>query len=439
MRPMTDAEAPRTVPAADVEVRRATVVLASLGAMYPSRLREILRFHRAEDALARLRDAKTLHPKLEASRHSSALEELRRQARAMDPAAMIDGYEAEGVRALVRGQPDYPVALQEDPDAPEVLFAQGDLSALDRRRVGIVGTRNATAAGRATARQLGCELASAGVSVVSGLARGIDAAAHLGVHDRLGDEPVTESSVPIPDAERRVQRRGSAIAVVGSGLDVVYPRSNRALWESVARHGLLLSEFPLGSPPEAWHFPLRNRIIAALSEVLVVVESRESGGSLITARAAADRGVDVMAVPGSTHCRAAAGTNRLIADGAGVVCDVADVVTALDLHHRPFGQQRLDLWGASPSGIAVEATAGPANLLAALDPAIRDTATRVFDICQDRPVTLDQLVQRCGAPILDVARAVTALEHCGLLRDSNGWFETQYSRLQATDSPSLGE
>lgn len=411
---------------ADRAVRRATIVLASLGAMYPNRLREILRFHRADEALALLQASRHLHPTLESSRHRGALDLLRAQAVAADVEAIVESYESMGVRAVVRGQCEYPTALTEDPDAPEVLFAQGDLSCLHRRRVGIVGTRNATAAGRATARQLGRELAAAGIAVVSGLARGIDAAAHLGVGDALCDGSGSEI--------------GDAVAVVGSGLDVVYPRSNRVLWESVARRGLILSEFPLGSPPEAWHFPLRNRIIAALSEVLVVVESRESGGSLITARAAADRGVDVMAVPGSTHSRAAVGTNRLIADGAGVVCGVDDVLVALDLHHRPIGQQRLDVWGTHPSvgdprgGAAIE----PRAQFETLDPAIRPTAAAVFDICADRPVTLDQLVQSSGAGLLDVARAVALLEHCGLLRDSNGWFESQYSRLQVVASPNVG-
>lgn len=428
----------------DLDIERATIVLASLGAMYPNRLRDILRFHPADEALALLRTSQHLHPAIESSRHSGALDALRAQAGASDFESLARGYEAYGVRALVRGQPDYPAALAQDPDAPEVLFARGQLSCLNRRRVGIVGTRNATAAGRATARQLGRELALAGVAVVSGLARGIDAAAHHGVGDAMAngsasggvDDPVADAERPADAVTDCRDVGGAAIAVVGSGLDVIYPRSNRELWESIAQRGVLLSEFPMGSPPEAWHFPLRNRIIAALSEVLVVVESRESGGSLITARAAADRGVDVMAVPGSTYCRAAAGTNRLIADGAGVVCGVDDVLAALDLHHRPLGQQRLDLWGAHSSADRdVGDTTGPRLWFADLDPAVRDAAAAVFDICQDRPVTLDQLVRSCGAELMDVARAVAALEHCGLLRDSNGWFESQYSRLQGPVSP----
>ena len=161
----------------------------------------------------------------------------------------------------VHGDPDYPAVLSTIPIPPAVLFVRGRLDVLDARRVAIVGTRNATAAGRATAFELGEALAAHGVAVVSGLARGIDGAAHRGVRSA----------------------GGRAVAVVGNGLDRPYPKQNADLWEWVADNGLLVSEWPPGTQPDAWRFPLRNRIIAALSEVLVVVESRESGGSLITA------------------------------------------------------------------------------------------------------------------------------------------------------------
>ena len=180
----------------------------------------------------------------------------------------------------------YPAPLRLDPEPPAVLFARGDLSVLDGRRAGVVGTRNATTAGRETARELGRALAGEGVVVVSGLAKGIDGAAHAG-------------ALAVDGAPRS--------AVVGNGPDAPYPRVNASLWAEVCRRGLLLTEWPPGTAPEPFRFPLRNRILAALSEVLVVVESRERGGSLITAQAAAERSVDVMAVPGSVRSRAAAG------------------------------------------------------------------------------------------------------------------------------------
>ncbi len=156
------------------------------------------------------------------------------------------------------------------------------------------------------------------MTVVSGLAKGIDGAAHRGAL-RAGS--------------------GHVVGVVANGLDTPYPRVNTELWEAVARDGLLLSEWPPDTEPEKFRFPQRNRILAALSELVVVVESRERGGSLTTAREALERSIEVMAVPGSVHNRAAAGTNQLIRDGATPVTDVADVLLALGLDHRRDGRR----------------------------------------------------------------------------------------------------
>ena len=169
---------------------------------------------------------------------------------------------------------------------------------------------------------LGRGLAEAGVAVVSGLAKGIDGAAHRGVLQRAGR----------PRRRRRRQRPRRART----------PRQHAALWAEVCDRGLLLSEWPPGTAPEPFRFPMRNRILAALSEVLVVVESRERGGSLITARAAIERDVEVMAVPGSVRNRAAVGTNQLLRDGAAPVTDVDDVLVALGLDTRRAGRPRYD-------------------------------------------------------------------------------------------------
>jgi len=184
-----------------------------------------------------------------------------------------------------------PPQLSTEPAFSAELFVRGSLGALNSRRVGIVGTRNVTQAGRATAARFGCELAEAGVVVLSGLARGIDAAAHRG-------------ALSCPTA--------TPAAVVGCGLDRPYPKQNSDLWDAIAARGVLISEWPVGTSPDPFWFPLRNRILAALVEVLVVVEKRHRGGSLITVREAADRSIDVMAVPGSVHCGASEGTNNLI-------------------------------------------------------------------------------------------------------------------------------
>ena len=206
-----------------------------------------------------------------------------------------------------REDDDFPEVLRDDPHGPALLVWQGSRGALDGPRVAIVGTRDCTQAGRDFAVNLASELADAGIRIVSGLALGIDAAAHSGA--------LSSGKAP-------------PIAVVGSGLDVVYPRRNAQLWARVAREGVILTEHPLGTSPVGWHFLARNRIIAALADAVVVVESHDHGGSLQTATEAARRGVPVLAVPGSTRSPASKGTNELLRD-ADVCCDSTDVFTML--------------------------------------------------------------------------------------------------------------
>ena len=290
---------------------------------------------------------------------------------------------------LVDGDPAYPIALAADPQRPFVLFARGDPGVLDARRVAVVGTRNATQAGLATAAELGEALADAGVAVISGLARGIDGAAHRGV--------------------RRSTGGGRAVGVVGSGHDRPYPRQHGELWNWVGEHGLLLSEWAPGVDPSPFRFPQRNRIIAALAEVLVVVESRERGGSLITARMASDRGVEVMAVPGSPRCRAARGTNELLVTGAAPVTSAADVLIMLGLDHRRQGPTPFD---PRPRPDAVQ--------------------QRVLDACRDGAASLEAIVGATGLPIHEAALAAARLERDGWLIEAGGWFESAGSRLEST-------
>ncbi|NND74024.1 MAG: DNA-protecting protein DprA [Ilumatobacter sp.] len=284
-----------------------------------------------------------------------------------------------GVSVVVPADPHFPAQLLGDPACPAVLFVQGDIRVLDARRVGIVGTRNATRHGRATAARFGAELAAEGVVVVSGLARGVDGAAHRGALSVEGSRPV---------------------GIVGNGLDRPYPREHATLWADVARRGALISEWPPGIPPDPFRFPLRNRILAALVEVLVVVESRERGGSLITAVEAGRRDVDLMAVPGSVHSPASAGTNRLLRDGAAPANETADVLVALGLDHRRAGRARFD-----PR------------------PAPRGVAAQIVEACRTRPRTLDGVVELTGLPLDEAAMAVARLERDGWLADAGGWFE----------------
>ena len=364
----------------------ALAALAGLPSLGPQRLRLLLAHHDPADALDRLARGRSLHHMFVAATSPEVMKRLREQAVGASADRMLAACERGGVTVLARADARYPAQLICDPDPPEVIFVRGDLDALDARRVGVVGTRHCTAAGRATAGELGEALAREGVTVVSGLARGIDAAAHRGVRSAGGP--------------------GRAIAVVGSGPDVPYPKCNDDLWAWVATSGLLVSEWPPGIRPDAWRFPLRNRILAALCEVLVVVESRERGGSLITARAAADRSVEVMAVPGSPRNRASAGTNRLLVDGAAPVTSVDDVLVMLGLDHRRQGELPFD----------------PRPMPDALQ-------SLVLEACARRPCTLDILVTEVDAALAQVALAAARLERDGWLLEAGGWFETVGSRL----------
>ena len=204
--------------------------------------------------------------------------------------------EACGAEVLIRGRAAYPEILEDDLDSPEVLFCLGHPEAMSgRARVAVVGTRAATRYGAEVAAELGSGLASANVTVVSGLAAGIDAAAHMGVV--------------------RLSAGAPPVAVIATGIDVIYPRSNRLLRDAVAERGVVVSELPPGGLSERWRFADRNRLMAALAHVVVVVECHHSGGALYTVRAAKQRGIDVMAVPGSVRSPASVGTNALLADG----------------------------------------------------------------------------------------------------------------------------
>jgi DNA processing protein len=215
-----------------------------------------------------------------------------------------------GCWACCRHSDLYPTSLRDAADAPWALIGRGDPSLLDGlepfEAVTIVGARRATAYGREVARELGRELASAGMVVVSGLAFGIDACAHRGAVDA-----------------------GRTIAVLGCGPDVPYPASHRSLWRRICEQGLVVSELPPGATPWRWTFPARNRIMAALAGMTVVVEAATRSGSLITMDLAADLGRDLGAVPGPVTSRASAGPNSLLAAGAHVIRDAQDVLDAM--------------------------------------------------------------------------------------------------------------
>ena len=291
-----------------------------------------------------------------------------------------------GVGVAAHGSPAYPRCLVDDPEPPAVLFHWGRPAALDQRRVAIVGTRRCSERAARVAECLGFELSRAGVGVVSGLALGIDGAAHRG-------------------ALRAAERGGAPpIGVVASGLDVVYPPRHRSMWQAVADAGVLLTEVPLGVHPNRWRFPARNRIIAGLAEVVVVVETPVKGGSMHTVDEAERRGVTVMAVPSAVGLRAGAGTNGLLRERAVPVLDTDDVLVALGL-----------------------ATSGCSELRPQRPPPDPLGAT-VLDALGWRPASLPEIVDRVAAAggagdPRTVVGAVVKLGEDGWLAQVGGWFE----------------
>jgi len=308
----SDASAAELFPEAlDAETadRAALIIISRLPRLGPRRGSALLATGRPADVLANLAKGHCSGADLDAK----LLAQWAPIAREADLPGALEQCKRSGVAVSHDRDPTWPSRLADDPEPPFVLFHQGRLDALDRPTVAIVGTRRCSHYGRDVAYELGSTLASAGVAVVSGLALGIDAAAHAGSLTVAGSSP---------------------IGVVAGGHDYVYPPENRGLWGACIEHGLLLSERPPGSRPSRWGFPARNRIIAGLADVVVVVESREKGGSMYTVEEALRRNRPVLAVPGPIRSAASAGTNRLLADGAEPLCSPDDVLVALGLE-RP--------------------------------------------------------------------------------------------------------
>jgi DNA processing protein len=289
-----------------------------------------------------------------------------------------------GTRVLLASDPDFPIR-DDLPQRPRLLYMEGDRpEVLGAPRVAIVGTRAATPHGLADARALGAFLAGAGVSVVSGLAIGIDAAAHhgaLAAAGGRGDDPA------------------GPIGIVATGLDIVYPRRHATLFERVRRHGVLLGEHSFGVPPARARFPVRNRIIAALADVVVVVEATLKGGSRITAERALDYGRPVFAMPGSRRNPAAAGCNALIADGAQPLLDPSDILLAL---------------GMTPGVRRGWSTPTPKR-------SITSAAVLVHRALAGEPAHPDDLAVRTGLPPDELAVAVEELVDAGFAERSRGF------------------
>lgn len=296
----------------------------------------------------------------------------------------------------------HPSRIGNDIDPAPVLFQQGRVLECGNPAVAIVGTRRCSPTGREVAVELGSGLASAGVSVVSGLALGIDGAAHRGALAVDGASP---------------------IAVVGSGLDVIYPRRHSELWDKVKTRGTLLSEAPLGAAPEPWRFPARNRLLAALADVTVVVESKVAGGSMHTVEQSMRRGITVMAVPGSVRNPAAAGSNLLLSEGCPPVCSSEDVLMALGLATAGLagGPRSSRSPRRSSSGEPADLCADDPSERSPPEPRLPALQQRILDAVDDSPVTLDRIMVRVGASPVDTLVAVEELLGHRRLATDGGW------------------
>jgi DNA processing protein len=355
--------------------------LARLPRVGPARLRALLDRYGAQEAWARV-VAGAVDPALVAGFGGDEPRQLVRTwqhaAAAIDPAAYWQAHAEAGIGVAALGSSAFPAPLAADGDPPAVIFWQGDLDHLAGVRAAVVGTRKATRYGLDVAHELGRRLAESGIAVVSGLALGIDGAAHAGAL-------AAEAAPPV--------------AVVGSGLDRVYPRAHGPLWRQVARSGVVLSEYPLGAPAAAWQFPARNRIIAALADVVVVVESQATGGAMGTAVEAARRGVPVLAVPGPVTAASSDGTNQLLFDGCAPARDAADVLLALG--REPARTRRAAERRPAPTG---------------------DAATVLADVPWG-PVAVETLALTTGLDLGRLALALDQLEADGWIARRAAWIE----------------
>jgi DNA processing protein len=315
-----------------------------------------------------------------------------------DAVAQQEKMAETGTAVVTLNDPRYPQRLREIFDPPIVLFARGRVELLQAISLGVVGTRRPTPYGLAVAERLSGDLAHAGLTIVSGMARGIDSAAHTGALAMGGD----------------------TVAVLGCGADVVYPSENRKLAAELAVKGLIISEFPMGAVAFPQNFPIRNRIIAGISVGVLVVEGAQYSGSAITARLAMEQGREVFAVPGNITSKLSWAPNLLIKQGARLVQDWNDVVTELPVESRRHlidrGRQRI----LAEEGATEEAK--QASLLTAAGPELSGTARRILEVLPvDASVNLDDLLEKVeDTSTSELIATLFELEMLGLVKQLPG-------------------
>jgi len=303
----------------------------------------------------------------------------------------IENAELAGVTVVTLQDPLYPPSLASIYDNPPYLYVKGSLSA-DDINVAFVGSRMATTYGLFTTERLCRELALRGITIVSGMARGIDSAAHRGA----------------------LAGKGRTIAVLGCGLDIVYPPENDKLFSAIAENGALLSEFPLGTPPNSPNFPARNRIISGISLGVVVVEAGEKSGSLITARIALEQGREVFAVPGSIDASGSRGTNMLIKQGAKLIENIDDILEEI----LPQAGRRPVSAGTKTSGNKAAGYQGKPEPDRQIS--LPENENTVWQILSRKPAHIDQIITSTGRPAPEVLSSLLNLELRGVIEQKPG-------------------
>lgn len=303
-----------------------------------------------------------------------ALQSLLTTREKLDLDAEMARLEKAGVQVLTWSSTDYPDRLRNIYHPPPLLYRLGSLAPADEWAVAVVGTRRATVYGKEVARHIASELARAGVTVISGLARGIDTVAHRAALDA----------------------GGRTIAVLGCGVDIVYPSENRRLMQRIIEQGAVLSEYALGAPPDGSNFPPRNRIISGLSLGVVIVEAGQRSGALITADYAAEQGRDVFAVPGNIFNRTSTGCNRLIQQGAKLVLDIKDILEELNL---TLVAQQLELQAVVPEN---------------------ETESQLLSFLSGEPLHVDEIVRQTALSTPEVSSTLALMELKGMIRQVGG-------------------
>lgn len=347
------------------------IALSSVSGIGPATFRALLDYFDHDVTAAWQADRKTL---AQAGMNTRTIDHLVKLRSSTTPAAELERLQKLRVRVMTWQDPAYPPLLREIPDAPPVLYAYGKLTEADRFALAVVGTRNSSTYGQQVTERMVTELAKGQVTIVSGMALGIDTIAHTAALDA----------------------GGRTIAVVASGLDIVYPPTNRALAHRIVEsgQGAILSEYPLGVRPDGGNFPARNRIISGLSMGVLVVEAPPRSGALITVEHALRQGREVFAVPGSILSSRSAGTNKLIQEGARPVMEVKDIIESLNLFMIP---QHIEMQEVLPEN---------------------EEERQLLALLGHEPSHIDDLIRASDLPAMTVSATLTMMELKGLVRQS---------------------